>query len=69
MATLYKTVKGDVVDSVAYKFYGSYQDGMVELILNANPHLADYGAVLPAGVSIVLPEINKAPQSVDRLWS
>lgn len=69
MATSYTTLNGEILDGIAYKFYGRYEDGMVELILNTNPHLADYGAVLPAGVVIVLPEINKAPQTVDRLWS
>lgn len=69
MATLYTTVNGEMVDAIAYNFYGRYENGMTELILNTNPHLADYGAVLPAGVLIVLPEINKAPQTVDRLWS
>ena len=69
MATLYTTVNGEMVDAIAYNFYGRYENGMIELILNTNPHLADYGAILPAGVLIVLPEINKAPQTVDRLWS
>jgi len=68
MAILYTTVKGDVIDAVANNIYGRYEDGMVELILNMNLHLADYGAVLPAGVAIVLPEINNAPKTVDRLW-
>lgn len=44
--------------------------GVVEAVLEANPGLANRGPVLPAGVTIVLPDIT--PQALDsqetHLW-
>ena len=49
---------------------GDSLTGVVELVLDANPGLVDYGPVLPAGVKLQLPEI--APHvennAVVRLW-
>ncbi|WP_323119972.1 tail protein X [Burkholderia alba] len=70
MATRYTTSDGDMVDEIAWKYYGATDSGQVEAILAVNPGLADHGPVLPAGVMIVLPEQAAAAQTVRgvKLW-
>jgi|GEM_PF-200832 len=53
---LYRTKDGDTVDSIAYKYYGSTSNKLVENIFEANHRLSDYPPVLPEGLLIELPE-------------
>jgi phage tail protein X len=65
----YTTMDGDMVDQICSKFYGVTGGQVVEQVYQANQGLADQGAVLPAGIEILLPEI--APAQSDqgvRLW-
>lgn len=69
-AATYTTRQGDVLDDVVSRFYGDTSNGIVELVLEINRGLADYGPVLPAGVDIILPARpaqTKTP--LKRLWS
>ena len=50
----YSTADGDILDLIAFNFYGS-NDGTTEFVLNANPGLAALGSVYDAGVRIILP--------------
>ena len=69
MATIYNTREGDTVDYIAWKFYGSTTNQVVEAVLAANRGLADQGAKLPAGLAITLPEIAAPATSQGvRLW-
>ena len=54
--TLYKTKEHDMLDWICWKHYG-FQSGVVEIVLTANPELAEWGSFLPAGLLITLPEI------------
>lgn len=69
MASEYLTREGDTVDYICWKFYGQ-QSGAVELVLDANRALADRGPLLPAGLTIVLPDLPKPAIDVQplRLW-
>jgi phage tail protein X len=70
MGETYLTKDGDVLDWVLWKYYGTVEGRIVERVLEANPGLADYGAVMPGGVRIFLPDF-KAPISQTegtRLW-
>jgi len=68
MAT-YTTKAGDMVDEVCFKHYG-HDAGMTEKVLEANVGLADFGAVLPAGITIILPDhLTRADAALVRLWS
>lgn len=69
MTTTYTTRDGDTVDFIAWKFYGATTNLVVEAVLAANRGLADYGATLPAGLTITLPEI-QAPANAQgvKLW-
>lgn len=63
----YRTAEGDTVDAIAWRHYG--RESAALAILEANPRLADHGPVLPAGLSIVLPELPEAaPEATIRLW-
>lgn len=62
------TRDGDVVDQLALAAYG-FAAGATEAVLAANPQLDAYGPVLPAGLVVVLPAIDRprlAP--VVKLW-
>lgn len=65
----YITRDGDTVDSIAWKFYGSTANKVVETVLDANRGLADYGPTLPAAIVIDLPDIDRPSKSQGiRLW-
>ena len=70
--TTYVTSDGDVLDAVIAAHYGPRPDALGEVlqaVLDANPGLAERGAVLPAGVEIALPQL-PGPPSIPtvRLW-
>jgi len=58
----YRTKQGDLLDAICAKHYPSLA-GVVEQVLEANINLASYGAVLPAGLLIELPEIRQTQTS------
>lgn len=69
MTATYQTKDGDVLDDIVNRYYGDTNNGIVETVLEANTGLADYGPILPAGLSIALPErpaVSK--QTLVRLW-
>lgn len=66
----YITTAGDTVDFIAWKYYGTQQGQVLEKLLNANPKLADYGPVLPAGVVVEMPSIGSSLSQAKgvKLW-
>lgn len=65
----YRTKMGDTIAYIAWKHYGNQNPGTVEAVLIANPKLALQPPELPAGIIILLPEIEQsAPQKVVTLW-
>ncbi|WP_420873496.1 tail protein X [Paracoccus yeei] len=63
------SIAGETVDLICRRHYGD-ESGYVEAVYDANRGLAALGAILPAGVVIVLPEVVTAAQAdaVVRLW-
>jgi phage tail protein X len=66
----YRTKAGDQVDAICWRHYG--RENAAEAVFEANPRLADYGLILPAGLVIILPELD-APTAASstttiRLW-
>jgi len=64
--TDYISKSGDMLDAIAYQYYGTEQ-AVVE-ILDANPGLVDQPVLLPAGVWMTLPDIPKPEQAGVALW-
>lgn len=65
----YLTREGDMLDRICWKFYGR-QSTAVEAVLEANPHLADHGPALPAGIVIELPELPEPTEEASGgLWN
>ena len=64
-----KTRAGDTVGLLLHYHLGRDDDVAEKAIFDANPGLASYGAVLPAGVDVVIPDIDSpAAQKVVRSW-
>ena len=66
---VYKTRDGDTVDLIAWRYYERTDNRIVERLLEANHGLADYGPLLPAGVTVNLPQLD-VPATTDgiSLW-
>ncbi|WP_421780705.1 tail protein X [Kiloniella litopenaei] len=64
----YITKDKDMIDAICFKYYGFHQ-GTVELVLEANPGLAKQPSILPVGLVIELPDIERkeTPKTV-RFW-
>ncbi len=67
MVMTYQTREGDMVDDICWRYYERV-DVVID-VLDANPGLAEYGAILPKGIMILLPEIEigEAIESIG-LW-
>ncbi len=53
-------IQNDTVDSICWREYGR-SSGVVEMVLEANPQLAEFGVFIPMGTQIFLPDI-ETPQ-------
>ncbi|WP_264687463.1 tail protein X [Wolbachia endosymbiont (group B) of Erynnis tages] len=58
MTVHYITRENEMLDYICFKRYG-YSSGAVEIVLEANPGLAEYGSFLPTGLKIRLPRIQE----------
>ncbi len=69
MAVEYVTSDGDTADYIAWAYYKTAAADVVQRLLEANPGLADRGPILPAGVTLTLPDLPvTAKQQAVRLW-
>ncbi|HBL4692655.1 tail protein X [Citrobacter sedlakii] len=70
MQTIYQTHDGDVLDAICAARYGTENlSYIVTQVLEANPGLADRGAVYPSGLLITLPDMSPPVQeSAFNLW-
>lgn len=62
--------QGDTVDLICNRHYGA-TSGITELVYQANPGLAELGAILPIGTSIELPDLPTQPavtSTLVNLW-
>ena len=64
----YRTKEGDTLDAICWKYYG--QQNVINIVLEANPGLADKGTVFEAGIVIELPDLPEPSQIINtvRLW-
>ncbi|SEI12703.1 tail protein X [Pseudomonas asplenii] len=59
-----RSMAGDSVNLLLYRELGRCDDVVEEALWRLNPRLAEYGAVLPAGVWVILPEVEaRAPSA------
>lgn len=64
----YRVSQGDMLDHICFRYYGASAVGALEQVLKANPGLSAYGAKLPMGLVIDLPELEKEDASPIVLW-
>ena len=59
-----RSIAGDSVNLLLYRELGRCDDAAEETLWRANPDLAEYGPVLPAGVWLIVPEMQTRPAAV-----
>lgn len=65
-----RSQQNDTVDAIVWRYLGDTA-GYVERTLELNPALAQFGAVLPSGTIITLPEPNVSSatkKDIVQLW-
>lgn len=65
--TRYQTKDGDVLDLICQNHYGNV-DAALDAVLVANPGLSSNGPVLPAGILILLPDLDVSEVTPICLW-
>ena len=70
MVLKYSTKEGDTVDYIVWKQYGSTDNKIVEQVLSFNNGLAEAGPILPAGMTVLFPDIQSKPTETAKvkLW-
>ncbi|MDM6719578.1 tail protein X [Escherichia coli] len=53
-------MQGDTLDALCARYYGR-TEGVVEMVLKANPGLSELGVILPHGTAIDLPDVSSSP--------
>lgn len=69
MSKTVKSIQNDSIDSICWRYYGR-SSGIVEIVLQANPQLAFFDAILPIATDVLLPDI-ASPQKTEttiNLW-
>ena len=68
-AASYRSKDGEILDEIVWRHYCNRVAGALEIVLEANPGLADKGPVLPIGTLVQLPVI-ETPKEAEtvRLW-
>ncbi|TFY86117.1 phage tail protein [Pseudomonas kairouanensis] len=56
-----RSIAGDSVNLLLYRELGRCDDMAEESLWRLNPGLAEYGPVLPAGVWVIVPELDTRP--------
>ncbi|MGE1173724.1 tail protein X [Pseudomonas sp. BW7P1] len=59
-----RSVAGDSVNLLLYRETGRSDDAAEDALWQLNPTLAEHGPVLPAGVWVVLPELDSKPAAI-----
>ncbi|MBI2382332.1 MAG: tail protein X [Gammaproteobacteria bacterium] len=60
--------QGETLDQLVWRHYGQ-TEGVVEMVLAANPGLAQLGPVLPHGHPVTLPDLAPPPaKRLVQLW-
>ncbi|AZE98675.1 P2-like prophage tail protein X [Pseudomonas orientalis] len=56
-----RSIAGDSVNLLLYRELGRCDDAAEEALWRLNPALAEKGAILPADVSVLVPELDAKP--------
>ena len=59
-----RSMAGDSVNLLLYRETGRGDDSAEEALWKLNPILAEHGPVLPAGIWVVLPELDSKPAAI-----
>ena len=69
METETTTLDGETLDFVVFRIHGRVDEALLSATYDLNPELAEYGAVLPAGVAVKIPPIKESAEVPTlKLW-
>lgn len=51
-----RTIAGDTIDHLLFRVFGQVDESLLDQTFELNPQLSEYGTVLPAGVTVKLPD-------------
>ncbi|WP_068083155.1 tail protein X [Novosphingobium rosa] len=72
MTTTATTLDKETLSALCWRVLGTSRGGVMEQALNLNPGIASRGAVLPAGITVILPDVaTDQPATLDvvQLWT
>lgn len=58
-----RSIAGDSINLLLYRELGRCDDAAEETLWRLNPGLAEFGPVLPAGVWVIVPELDARPSA------
>lgn len=58
-----RSIAGDSVNLLLYRELGRCDDAAEETLWRLNPGLTEFGPVLPAGVWVIVPELDARPSA------
>ena len=69
MSKSINALQNDTIDAICWREYGR-SSGVVEMVLEANPSIVEFGVFIPMGTEIILPEIETPQQTKQsiQLW-
>ncbi|MCH7317937.1 tail protein X [Acinetobacter sp. ANC 5659] len=61
--------QNDTLAAICWREYGR-SSGVVEILLNENPHLSEFGPFIPMGTKILIPDIPTQQNKIQsvQLW-
>lgn len=63
---IYTTKVGELLDEVVHAHYGSHEP--LQMVLEANPGICQYGPTLPQGIDVTLPPEPISEKQYISLW-
>lgn len=69
VSEIYIAKDGDMLDAIAWKYYGGAQSPATEYVLAANQGIADMGLKLSAGTRVILPDLpTPDAKKIIKIW-
>ena len=64
------SLQNEAIDAIIYRVLGTVDETLLDEAFDLNPDIAEWGLVIPAGVTVVVPDLPASPttKGVIRLY-